>query len=322
LINLQNETLIEYEKTDISELINNFIKKKKTLLSERSKLNLQINRIIEEINVLEREKNGVHRKNILNDLSAKEWMKFKKSWFILDERENEWKLKKIHPATYPATIAQIFINFFTKKGNIVLDPMCGMGSTLTACDRIDRIGIGIDLNQKYCEIAKSLTKQNIICHDSKNLKELKIPGIDYCIFSPPYHDTLHKSKGGVITRHKDRIREGLDEIYSNDKNDLGNIHDEEMFLDGLEKITDNVYDLLKDRRFMTIIVQNEVGLNYNPIAWKIALKLSAKWMLKPERIWCQETKPVTIHGHPKTFVTNNHHHYCLNFQKILDKDTN
>jgi hypothetical protein len=269
-------------------------------------------KIIPEIPKSER----VHPKNVLNDLPPKEWMKFKKSWFIYDEIEKEWEIKKIHPATYPAAIPQKFIEFFTKKGQTVLDPMCGVGSTLTACDRTGRIGIGIDLNPKYYEIAKKLTEQKVICGDSTKLLEMNLPPIDYCIFSPPYHDTLHKSKGGVITRHKQRIRGGFDAVYSTDVRDLGNMESETEFLNQLEKITDGVYKLLNEGKYMTIIVQNLVGIEFDPIAWKIGLRLSRKWILKPERIWCQEKKPLTIHGHPKTFVTNNHHHYCLNFQKI------
>lgn len=316
----KNSILFPTEQYEEKGRLHKLESEKKILLMKRREINNKLLSIEKKIEQIESHENNVHPGNILNDLSEKEWMKFKKSWFVLDEFEKEWEVKKIHPATYPATIPEIFIKFFTKKRNIVLDPMCGVGSTLTACDRTDRVGIGIDLNPKYCEIAKRLTQQKIMCADSTKLLDLDLPRIDYCIFSPPYHNILHKSKGGVITRHKLRIQNGLDEVYSNDSRDLGNVGSEEEFLQRLELITDGVYELLKEGKFMTIIVQNEVGINFNPIAWKIGLRLSNKWFLKPERIWCQETKPVTIHGHPKTFVTNNHHHYCLNFQKLREEN--
>ena len=292
-------------------------KRKKPLIEKRRGINKKIARINEQLEILDTEEKGVHDKNILNDLTAKQWMKFKKSFFVWDEREKEWDLKKEHPATYPASVAEGFIKFFTKEGMTVLDPMCGTGSTLVACDRINRNGIGVDLNETWVELAGKLTPQQLYCHDSTRLDELSLPDIDYCIFSPPYGNTLHKSKGGVITRHKKRIEDGLAEVYSDDSSDLGNM-DESSWLDSMERITDQVHESLKKEGYMTIIIQNEVGVNYSPIAFKLAIRLAKTWELKPERIWCQETKPVTIHGHPKTFVTNNHHHYCLNFRKIRD----
>ena len=42
-----------------------------------------------------------------------------------------------------------FISFFTKSGQSVIDPFAGIGTTLVACQRTKRKGIGIELNKKY-----------------------------------------------------------------------------------------------------------------------------------------------------------------------------
>src|SRR3972149_8264971 len=95
------------------------------------------------------------KKNKLNDLDPKTWLKFQKSWFI----HNPPKRKKgalVHPAKFPETMAQEFIEFFTKPGETVLDPMAGIGSTLIAALGSGRNSYGIELNPKYAEIAQQI----------------------------------------------------------------------------------------------------------------------------------------------------------------------
>ena len=52
-----------------------------------------------------------------------------------------------------------FIEFFTKKGERVLDPMVGTGSTLIGCLRSGRHGVGIELNPDYATIAHQLIEE-------------------------------------------------------------------------------------------------------------------------------------------------------------------
>ena len=67
-------------------------------------------------------------KNKLNDLDPKTWLKFQKSWFVHNPPPRRKDVLR-HPAKFPETLAQEFIEFFTQHGQIVLDPMVGTGST-------------------------------------------------------------------------------------------------------------------------------------------------------------------------------------------------
>jgi site-specific DNA-methyltransferase (adenine-specific) len=58
-----------------------------------------------------------------------------------------------HPAIYPVSIVQEFLKLLTRKGDIVLDPFMGSGSTAEACARLERNYIGFDLNPEYCKYA-------------------------------------------------------------------------------------------------------------------------------------------------------------------------
>src|SRR5919106_576768 len=115
--------------------------------------------------------------NKLNNLDSKRWLKFQKSWFIHNPPPRK-KGVLVHPAKFPETLAQEFIEFFTKKEEIVLDPMAGTGSTLVAALRAGRNSYGIELNTKYAEIAKQIIEEERISLGEavSNLQSLIING--------------------------------------------------------------------------------------------------------------------------------------------------
>ena len=59
-----------------------------------------------------------------------------------------------HPAVYPTYIPEFFIKLTTNKNDIVGDMFMGSGSTGVACKNLDRSFIGIEMDDKYFEIAK------------------------------------------------------------------------------------------------------------------------------------------------------------------------
>jgi site-specific DNA-methyltransferase (adenine-specific) len=58
-----------------------------------------------------------------------------------------------HPAIYPEYIIQELIKLLTRKGDAVLDPFVGSGTTTLAAKKLDRNYIGIDINPSYCKYA-------------------------------------------------------------------------------------------------------------------------------------------------------------------------
>src|SRR5512146_2355910 len=104
--------------------------------------------------------------NKLNNLDPKSWLKFQKSWFIHNPPPRK-KGVLVHPAKFPETLAQEFIEFFTKQGETVLDPMAGTGSTLVAALRAGRNSYGIELNPKYAEIAQQIIEEERAALDGR-----------------------------------------------------------------------------------------------------------------------------------------------------------
>jgi len=277
--------------------------------------------------------------NKLNDLDNKTWLKFQKSWFVHNPPPRKKGVLR-HPAKFPETMAQEFIEFFTKQGQTVLDPMAGTGSTLVAALRAGRNSYGIELNPGYAEIAQQVVSEEkaslavlscgsgdpqptdlvaeVINGDALKAIEYAIPTIDYVLTSPPYWDMLHAK--GAENQKKRRESGELDVVYSDHPNDLGNIHDYEAFLNLLVTIYAGLKPLLREKAYLTIIVKNvKKGGKIYPLAWDIARELGKIYTLKDEKIWMQDNQPLAPFGLGSAWVSNTFHHYCLQFRNELEK---
>lgn len=58
-----------------------------------------------------------------------------------------------HPAPFPVELPRRCIKLFSFVGDTILDPFLGSGSTLIAASMHKRRGIGVDIDEKYCDIA-------------------------------------------------------------------------------------------------------------------------------------------------------------------------
>ena len=264
--------------------------------------------------------------NKLNDLDPKTWLKFQKSWFIHNPPPRK-KGVLVHPAKFPETMAQEFIEFFTKKGETVLDPMAGTGSTLVAALRAGRNSYGIELNPKYAKIARQIVadersslgasienlKSEIINGDALNAVNFQLPTIHYVLTSPPYWDMLHAK--GAETQKTRRASSDMDVFYSDDPNDVGNIHEYGKFLEQLISIYAGLKPVLRERAYLTIIVKNvKKGGKIYPLAWDLARELGKVYTLKDEKIWLQDNQRLAPFGLGSAWVSNTFHHYCLQFR--------
>ena len=69
--------------------------------------------------------------------------------------------KQVHPTQKPLDLMEYLINTYTKENDLILDFTCGSGTTLVAAKNLKRRCIGIELEEKYCEIAKNRIEQQI-----------------------------------------------------------------------------------------------------------------------------------------------------------------
>ncbi|WP_286149539.1 MULTISPECIES: DNA-methyltransferase [Bacillota] len=70
--------------------------------------------------------------------------------------------KTVHPTQKPIDLLEYLIKTYTKENDIVLDNCMGSGSTGVACANTNRKFIGIELNNKYFEIAKKRISESYL----------------------------------------------------------------------------------------------------------------------------------------------------------------
>ena len=69
---------------------------------------------------------------------------------------------RVHPTQKPIKVIQYLLENSTEKNSLVLDPFVGSGTTLIACKRLGIQGIGIEIEEKYCEIAAKRVSQEMM----------------------------------------------------------------------------------------------------------------------------------------------------------------
>lgn len=73
-------------------------------------------------------------------------------WSGLFGMEKDDTRKRVHPTQKPARLAEWFILRYSKESNKILDLFGGSGSTLIACEQLDRRCFMMELDPKYCDV--------------------------------------------------------------------------------------------------------------------------------------------------------------------------
>lgn len=186
----------------------------------------------------------------INDLDLKNWKEIEintDSLWIIDKRDNSG----VHNANYhgnfvPQIPNQLFRRF-TQKGDYILDPFLGSGTSLIESQRLERNGIGIELQNDVAVNTKKLLsnekniniKTDVFVGDSssfeynKLLERYKILNVQFILYHPPYWDIIK---------------------FSEDSSDLSNSPTLENFLDKLEQVVSNSLKILQKGRYCAIVI--------------------------------------------------------------------
>lgn len=72
-----------------------------------------------------------------------------------------------HPAPFPIELPSRLIKLYTFKGDVVLDPFMGSGTTAIASRKLERNYVGYDISKEYCKLAEARVKKEF---EQKTLK--------------------------------------------------------------------------------------------------------------------------------------------------------
>jgi modification methylase len=150
-----------------------------------------------------------------------------------------------HPAKMLPAIAQTAITRYTTPGDLVVDPMCGIGTTLVEAAWLGRAAMGVEYEPRWAELARAnlahATAQGasgtgtVIGGDARKLLDLlpsRVRGqVALVLTSPPYGQSVH---GQADARPGQGVTK-WDYRYSADRANLGRANDR-VLLGAMEQI--------------------------------------------------------------------------------------
>ena len=167
----------------------------------------------------------------INCMIPKDWLKSQLGVWQFFYEARDIRNKNLHPATFPIALAKKVVELFTHKGEMVLDPFVGSGTTLVAAQDTDRNAVGFDLQQKYIDLCKSRLVQTTLFSNAKQLavqddardipQYLNPESVSLIFTSPPYANLLNRERKNKSRRFRNNEQLGRVEQYSQDPRDLG-----------------------------------------------------------------------------------------------------
>ncbi|MGW3606886.1 DNA methyltransferase [Micromonospora sp. NPDC005161] len=160
-----------------------------------------------------------------------------------------------HPARMLPAIAAHAVAAYTKPGDLVLDPMCGIGTTLVEATHAGRDAIGVEYESRWSDIADAnithaqrqgaTGRAAVMRGDATRIRSL-VPAdlagqVALVVTSPPYGPTVH----GLVRPGTDGVAK-FDNAY-NDGTDRGNLAYRDLtgLADGFAQILAGCHTLLR-----------------------------------------------------------------------------
>lgn len=275
--------------------------------------------------------------NHLNCLTPKEWIKDQLGVWQFNYEKRDVRDKTLHPATYPISLARKTIELFTHKGELVVDPFNGSGTTLVAASDLQRNAVGFDISKEYCVLSErrineqkglfeNPTAQITVCEDARAMhRYIKENTISFSLTSPPYANLLNRARKNKSRRGKERKNEqfGKVEQYSQRAEDLGTLAVTE-YEEAMREIYAGLYPLMQPK--------GNVIINIADMWWegqRVPLHLhiinalrAAGYVFKNTIIWDRTNivNRIGIFGWPSNYITmGTTFEYLLHFYKPENK---
>ncbi len=192
------------------------------------------------------------RTNPINDLNLNRWKEYEDiytdSLWIIERRDSSGAHTADYWGNFIPQIPYQMLRRYTKKGEWVLDPFAGSGTTLIEAQRLGRNSIGIELQPQVAEWARRLiasepnrhrVASEVVVGDSTCIDYHAIlqrhgqRSVQLVIMHPPYFD--------IIT-------------FSADPRDLSNAASVESFLAQMGRAIDNVAPVLDAGRYLALVI--------------------------------------------------------------------
>lgn len=274
-------------------------------------------------------RNPPHPRNSLNDLSGSEWVHFLSSveataYPTSGPQSYRHDLRRAHPSPKPPQLMARIVEFFTRQGELVLDPFMGVGGTLLGCSMANRRALGIDLAREYVDIYRQVAllegmqPQATLVGDARDVlrsAEVMRQRFDLVLTDPPYGDMMRRPQSG---EKKKRTGSAAATPFTASTRDLGNLAYDQ-FLVELRNILAMSLELLKPTGYMVVFAKDlqPTAEHHNMLHADLVVEMSKLPDLAYRgcKIWYDRTPRLYPFGYPYRFVANQLHQYILIFQK-------
>jgi len=251
-------------------------------------------------------------------LTAKEWLKNQLGVWEFYYEKRDVRDKSVHPATFPIALPKRLIEQFTHKGELIVDPFVGSGSTLVAANDSERNAVGFDLSKEYIKLCNSRvekapalldnnTKQLAVHDDARSISNYLPPeSVKLIVTSPPYANLLNRKRKNKSRRDRKNDQLGKIEQYSQDKRDLGTMPLEE-YTENMGRIFESMLPILKPKGHCVINVPDMWWENERiTIHVSLIQELRARgYELRNIIIWDRRNvvNRIGIFGWPSNYIT-------------------
>jgi DNA modification methylase len=289
-----------------------------------------------------------HPANTLNELPGEEWLYFTKSVLTTAyPSELGHAARRAHGANKPPRLMARLIEFFTRTGELVLDPFAGVGGTLlgAAIARGPRRAIGIELDPRWTAVYGRVVADLLAEGDGAGpriadlgdsdpggprsfdpsgvelwlgdafdiLPSLEPDSVDLVATDPPYNIQLPLTMAGgpLAERHANRRTDYA--MISDAPADLANAKDYPTFLERMEELFVHLARVLRDGRYAVVIVRDAYqDGRYQFVGADLAARADAAGLVpKGDLIWHQAGTRLRPYGYPRVFVPNIAHQHIL-----------
>jgi DNA modification methylase len=204
-------------------------------------------------------------------------------------------------------IPRNLLDRYTKRGELVCDPMMGSGTTLVECRLMGRNGIGVDINLNavmvtmnrldfaYLPLEQDYEEptSRVYEGDARNLNEVRDEEVDFVATHPPYC--------GIVPYTKSQVEGDLSSLKLPD------------FMSEMGKVASECFRILKPNRYCAILIgDTRKHCHYIPINIGVLSRFSeAGFVLKEDIIKLQHKTKTTRErwrGHRYDFYKIAHEH--------------
>jgi DNA modification methylase len=293
-----------------------------------------------------------HPANDLNELPGEEWLYFTKSvWTTAYPSELGHDRRKAHGANKPPRLMARLIEFFTRTGELVLDPFAGVGGTLlgAAISRGPRRAIGIELDPRWARVYRETVAALSAERDGLGpavadlgpsdpggergwdpsgtelregdarvlLRDLEDASVDFVATDPPYNVQLPMTMAGGKLSEAHANRRTDYAMVSDLEGDLANLPDYPAFLDAMEGVLAELHRVLRPGRYAALIVRDAYQEGrYLFTAADLAARADRVGLVpKGDIAWYQAGTRLRPYGYPRTFVPNIAHQHIVVLRK-------